>query len=141
MKLLLDTHAFVWADTAPEKLSARAASACQEPANQLLLSVASVWELQIKVMLGKLTLHKPLRRLIEDWIQQNGLTIVEVRLEHVLRLDAIPPLHKDPFDRLLVAQTLVENYTIVTHDREVARYQCRSFGRVWPKILPCDRSG
>src|SRR5579863_2858267 len=101
MKLLLDTHAFIWADSSPEKLSARAAAACQNPDNQILLSVASVWELQIKLGLGKLTLHQPLGNLIEDWKRRNGLAVVEVRLEHVLRLDSIPMFHKDPFDRLL----------------------------------------
>jgi PIN domain nuclease of toxin-antitoxin system len=122
VKLLLDTHAFIWADSAPEKLSARAAAACRDHDNQLFLSVASVWELQIKLMLGKVTLHHSLRKIIEDWCRRTGLVVVEARLEHVLRLDSIPPVHKDPFDRLLVAQAFAEDYTIVTHDKEIARY-------------------
>jgi PIN domain nuclease of toxin-antitoxin system len=64
--------------------------------------------MQIKVMLGKLTLHKPLRQMIVDQVQQNGMQVLPVNLEHVLRLDTLPSLHKDPFDRLLVAQAMVE---------------------------------
>ena len=122
MKLLLDTHAFLWADNEPDKLSARAKAACEDAGNVLLLSTASVWEIQIKVMLGKLTMRKPLRVLLEDWRRGSSLGILSVQLEHVLRLDSLPPLHKDPFDRLLVAQTLVEDCSLVSQDPAVAQY-------------------
>jgi PIN domain nuclease of toxin-antitoxin system len=102
MKLLLDTHTFIWWDGTPSELGSQARAACFDPGNELLLSVASVWEMQIKVMLGKLTLRKPLRQLISDQVQQNGFGVVAVSLEHVLRLDSLPSHHKDPFDRLLV---------------------------------------
>jgi PIN domain nuclease of toxin-antitoxin system len=117
MKLLLDTHAFVWADGEPEKLSSRAKAACEDPANELVLSAVSVWEMQLKLMLGKLTLRKPLRPLIMDWVEQNGLVIWPIQLEHVLRLDTLTSHHKDPFDRLLIAQAMTEGCSIVSHDR------------------------
>jgi PIN domain nuclease of toxin-antitoxin system len=122
MKALLDTHAFIWWTVAPVRLGPRASSVCSDPANQLILSVASVWEMQIEAMLGKLTLHKPLRQMIADQVQRNALEVLPVNLEHALRLDSLPSLHKDPFDRLLVVQALVEDCSIVTHDRAIAQY-------------------
>jgi len=122
MKILLDTHAFIWADAEPQKLSASAKAACEDPANQLFLSTVSVWEMQIKVMLGKLTLRGPLRLVIQDWIQQSGLAIWPMNLEHVLHLANLPSHHKDPFDRMLVAQALVEGWDIVSHDPAISQY-------------------
>ena len=87
MKLLLDTHAFIWWDEDPSRLGRAASAACFDPTNELVLSVASVWEMQIKVMLGKLSLRKWLSQLIADQIQQNGLEILAINLEHILRLD------------------------------------------------------
>jgi len=122
MKLLLDTHAFIWADAEPQKLSASAKAACEDPTNQLILSTVSVWEMQIKMGLGKLTLRAPIRLLLEDWIQQSGLTILPVNLEHVLHLSNLPSHHKDPFDRMLVAQALAEGWEIVSHDSAFRQY-------------------
>ena len=122
MKLLLDTHTFIWWDMAPQQLGPQAKPACFDSANELVLSVASVWEMQIKVMLGKLTLRKPLRQLVTDQVQQNGLIVLPVNLEHALRLDSLPSHHKDPFDRLIVAQALVEGWPVVSHDPAVAQY-------------------
>jgi PIN domain nuclease of toxin-antitoxin system len=86
------------------------------------LSVASVWEMQIKVMLGKLTLRKALRQLVMDQVQQNGLIVAPVNLEPVLRLDTLPSHHKDPFDRIIVAQALAESWPVVSHDPVIAQY-------------------
>jgi PIN domain nuclease of toxin-antitoxin system len=122
MKALLDTHAFIWWTIDPARLGPQADRVCFDPANQLVLSVASVWEMQIKVMLGKLTLHTPLRQMITDQVQKNGLEVLPINLEHVLRLDSLPPLHKDPFDRLLIAQAMVENCSLITHDQLIAQY-------------------
>jgi PIN domain nuclease of toxin-antitoxin system len=122
MRLLLDTHAFIWADNEPEKLSPGAKAACEDSANELILGVASAWEMQLKIMLGKLTLRKPLRPVIEDWIQQNTIVMLPVHLEHVFHLDTLSSHHKDPFDRLLIAQAMAEGLAIVTHDRTFARY-------------------
>jgi PIN domain nuclease of toxin-antitoxin system len=122
MRLLLDTHVFIWADDQPEKLSSQARASCEDPANELILSVASVWEMQLKIMLGKLALRKPLRLVMENWADQNAILILPVRVEHVLRLDTLPNHHKDPFDRLLIAQAITEDSTIVTHDQAFRGY-------------------
>lgn len=122
MKLVLDTHAFIWWDVAPQQLGSQARTACFNTENELVLSVASVWEMQIKVMLGKLTLRKPLRQLVTDQVQQNGLIILPINLEHTLRLDSLPPHHKDPFDRLIVAQALTEGWPVISHDPTIAFY-------------------
>jgi PIN domain nuclease of toxin-antitoxin system len=122
MKILLDTHAFIWWTIDPDRLGPQAKRLCFDPTNRLVISVASVWEMQIKVMLGKLILNKPLRKMIDDQVQQNGLEILSVNLEHVLRLDALPSLHKDPFDRLLVALALAEGMDLISHDPAIAQY-------------------
>jgi PIN domain nuclease of toxin-antitoxin system len=122
MSLLLDTHAFIWWDGSPERLGPVARRACLDPAQELVLSVASVWEMQIKAALGKLTPRKPLRELLEDQIRRNGLRVLPVPLEAVLRLETLPAHHKDPFDRLIVAQALVEGWSVVSHDPLIARY-------------------
>jgi PIN domain nuclease of toxin-antitoxin system len=106
MKLLLDTQIFIWWAHQPEKLSPAALSALEDEANELLLSVASVWEMQIKVQLGKLKLSLPLKELIKNQQDTNDLTISPVALTYVLALDALPFHHKDPFDRLLIAQSI-----------------------------------
>ena len=122
MKRLLDTHAFLWADGEPAKLSATAKAACEDPAHVLLLSVVSVWEMQLKIILGKLAVRAPLRQIIQDWIRQSRLEILPLNLEHVLHLDSLPAHHKDPFDRLLIAQAQVEGCDIVSQDRAISRY-------------------
>lgn len=95
MKLLLDTHTFIWWDSETARLLPHALALCQDRQNVLLLSVVSVWEMQIKLQLGKLRLALPLKEIIE---------ILPVTLAHVLALENLPAYHKDPFDRLLVAQ-------------------------------------
>jgi PIN domain nuclease of toxin-antitoxin system len=90
MKRLLDTHAFLWADGDPDRLSPAAKAACEDPASELLLSVASVWEIQIKIQLGKLAVRAGLAQILEDSVQQSGLRILPVNLEHVLRLESLP---------------------------------------------------
>ena len=127
MKLLLDTHTFIWWDSAPHRLTPRVLDICQDPENVLLLSVASVWEMQIKLQLGKLKLGlsfacntKP--ELISSQQRINNFDILTVKLEHVLALDKLLPHHKDPFDRLLIAQADVENAFIVSQDPVFAQY-------------------
>ena len=125
MKLLLDTHIFIWWVDEPEKLSAAAISALEDEANELLLSVASVWEMQIKIQLGKLKLSLPLKELVKNQHETNDLTVSPVALTHVLALDALPFHHKDPFDRLLIAQSVKEELTIVTADSQFSAYSVK----------------
>jgi PIN domain nuclease of toxin-antitoxin system len=125
MKLLLDTHAFIWWDSEPEKLSPYARALCQDAENVLLLSVVSAWEMQIKSQLGKLKLKLPLAEIITGQQRTNNLTILPVTLDHVLALDKLPAHHKDPFDRLLIAQTNVEEVILVSGDPVFSQYSVK----------------
>lgn len=108
MKLLLDMHTFIWWDSEPAKLSPQVLVLCQDRQNVLLLSVVSIWEMQIKLHLGKLRLALPLKEIVESQRRTNGIEILPITLEHVVALENLPAHHKDPFDRLLVAQAIVE---------------------------------
>jgi PIN domain nuclease of toxin-antitoxin system len=124
MKLLLDTHTFIWMDSDPGRLSATAATALRDPANGVWLSVVSVWEMAIKADLGKLVLRQPLDQIVRDQ-QANGVQIIPVQLAHVLGVVGLPAAHKDPFDRLLVAQAVAEGMELVTADPVFAHYPVR----------------
>ena len=121
MKLLLDTHTFIWWDSEPEKLSQRALELCRNPTNILLLSIASVWEMQIKLQLGKLSLKLPLAQMINTQQQTNQLELLSITVSHVLALNTLPNIHKDAFDRLLVAQANIENVILISHDLTLAK--------------------
>ena len=121
MKLLLDSHTFLWWNNEPDKLSPRVLEMCKDSENALFVSVASIWELQIKFQLGKLRLYKPLAEIIRQE-QENGIDILSVEAPHVFALDSLPNHHKDPFDRLLVAQALVEGAVLVSADPLVKQY-------------------
>jgi PIN domain nuclease of toxin-antitoxin system len=122
MNLLLDTHTFLWWESQPEKLSARSFALCDDAKNQLVLSVASVWEMQIKVQAGKLRTRRPLEEMIHQEELENGLRILAIELPHVLALRDLPAHHKDPFDRLLVSQARVEGFAIVSADKALSDY-------------------
>lgn len=121
MKLLLDTHAFLWFFDTPDKLSPTVRAALADPANACFLSVVSVWEIQIKLALGKLALSQT----VEDAITlaiNDGLQILPAELNHVFGLSGLPRHHSDPFDRLLIAQALFEGLTLVTRDAKFRQY-------------------
>jgi PIN domain nuclease of toxin-antitoxin system len=122
MKVLLDTHAFIWWDSDPTKLSPQAHAACEDRVNVILLSVASAWEMQIKLQLGKLDLRLPLAEVIASQQQSNDIQVLPVVLGHVLALQDLPAHHKDPFDRLLIAQANVEEAVLISHDPVFAHY-------------------
>lgn len=122
MKLLFDTHTFIWWDSAPKKLSATALALCSDPLNQLVLSVTSLWEIQIKRQLGKLDLRRPLAEIVAHQQETNGVAILPIGQAHVLALDDLPSNHRDPFDRLLVAQAIVEGAALVTADPVLKSY-------------------
>lgn len=127
VKLLLDTHAFIWWYNDPKRLPAKVLSACQDKNNSLILSVASVWEMQIKAQLKKLHLGKPLSDIIHRQQQQNQLLIIPITLPLVLALDKLPLHHRDPFDRLLIAQALEENLLLVSNDNLIKSYSVSLF--------------
>ncbi|MEW6620019.1 MAG: type II toxin-antitoxin system VapC family toxin [bacterium] len=122
MKLLLDTHTFIWWDSEPTKLSVQVLALCQNRENMLLLSVASIWEMQIKLQLGKLKFSVPLKEIIETQQQTNNVKVLPVTLPHVLAVEKLPVYHKDPFDRLLIAQATVEEAVLVTGDPILTNY-------------------
>src|SRR6185312_2244570 len=107
MKLLLDTHTCMWWDSNPAQLSPIALAALTDPANEVWLSVTSVWEIVIKVQIGKLILRQPLADIIKRQMA-NRLRILVVAPEHALAVEGLPAIHKDPFDRMLIAQANVE---------------------------------
>jgi PIN domain nuclease of toxin-antitoxin system len=122
MRYLLDTHAFIWLDSIPVNLSAKVISICKDPANLLFISVASIWEMQIKINAGKLTLPKPLTDIIQWQRENNSIQILPVNLPHIFALDKLPVHHRDPFDRMLITQAQLENLTILSRDTEFAAY-------------------
>jgi PIN domain nuclease of toxin-antitoxin system len=121
VKLLLDTQLLLWAAGEPERLSARARKLLEDPRHEPLFSAASLWEIAIKRTLGRDDFQvepRVLRRALLD----NGYLELPVTSQHAVHLDALPPLHKDPFDRLLLAQAMVEGIPLLTADGQLARY-------------------
>jgi PIN domain nuclease of toxin-antitoxin system len=118
----LDTHAFLWWITEDRRLSARAREVMADGSNDLLLSAVSGWEIAIKASLGRISLPIPIDRFLSEQLQRNGIGTLPIEMSHALRVHALPLLHRDPFDRLLVAQALLEKLRILTSDRQVAQY-------------------
>jgi PIN domain nuclease of toxin-antitoxin system len=123
MKLLLDTHVFLWLRSEPEKVSSKALNLYQEPNNSVYLSIVSVWEMQIKRQIGKLDLNMPLQEIIEEQCETNNLQILPLRLKHIFGLQDLPLHHKDPFDRLLLVQSQIENLYLISSDSTLKLYQ------------------
>lgn len=121
MKLLLDTHLLLWAAGVPNRLSAATRKLIQDPANELLFSAASIWEVTIKRGLGRTDFQAD-PRLLRRGLLDNGYGELPILSEHVVAIDSLPPIHKDPFDRLLVAQATVEGITLLTADPVVMKY-------------------
>ena len=121
MKLLLDTHLLLWAAGQPQRLSAAARALIEDAANELFFSAASLWEIVIKQGLGRDDFRVD-ARVLRRGLLDNGYRELPVSSEHVIAVATLPPIHKDPFDRLLVAQATVEGITLMTADPAVARY-------------------
>ncbi len=119
MRVLLDTHAFLWAITGDSRLSPLAQRLFLDNPNVLLLSAASLWEIAIKVRIGKLPLPQPASRYLGEQFSRNAIEVLPVEAAHALRLFELPDLHRDPFDRLLVAQCQVEGLPLVTGDAQL----------------------
>ena len=121
MNFLLDTHLLLWAASAPERLSTKARSLLLAIDSRLVFSAASLWEISIKRTLGRTDFNVDPRRL---WrmLLVNGYTELAVNSEHAIAVNDLPPLHEDPFDRILVAQARVEGIVLLTVDKVVARY-------------------
>lgn len=122
MKLLLDTHTFLWLVDGSPNLSAAAAGALTDPSNDLFLSAASVWELAIKIGNGKLTLRDSIEDFVRKWTAAYQLTPVPVEIPHAIAVAKLASHHRDPFDRLLIAQAQVEAMTLVSGDAKLSLY-------------------
>jgi PIN domain nuclease of toxin-antitoxin system len=125
--LLLDTHAFLWWVSDDARLSARARTAITDAA-LVLVSVASCWEMAIKTSLGKLQLSQPVDRFLAEQLGINQFTLLPIELDHAAAVSTLPFHHRDPFDRLLVAQALYETLPIVSADPIFKKYKLK---RVW----------
>ncbi len=121
-EIVIGYHAFIWWDSEPERLLPNVLALCQNPENTLVLSVVSVWEMQIKLQLGKLKQSLPLSILIENQKTTNDIQLLSVELDHVLALEKLPSHHKDPFDRLLIAQANLEDFVVVSNDPIFKKY-------------------
>ena len=121
MKLLLDTHVLLWAAGNPDRLSADAQALLNDPETEPYFSVASIWEIAIKRGLGRDD-FKVEPRLLRRGLLDNGYSELSIFSEHAVAVDGLPGIHKDPFDRLLVAQAMVEGITLLTSDAMVSQY-------------------
>lgn len=121
MKMLLDTHLLLWAAGVPEKLPSRARTLLDDPSIQPIFSSASIWEIAIKSHLGRVDFQVDVR-LLRRGLLDNGYGELAIGSEHAVAAAALPPLHKDPFDRMLVAQSQTEGILLLTADSFVAAY-------------------
>jgi PIN domain nuclease of toxin-antitoxin system len=123
VKLLLDTHVLLWSASDPDRLSAEARTAIEDGTQEVLVSTVSAWEIAIKQSLGKLDLPQPAAAWLPEVLRRSGFEVAPVGLSAALRVGALPWHHRDPFDRMLIAQALEDGYTIVTHDDALTPYR------------------
>jgi len=121
MKYLLDTHVLLWFLSQQNKISSQVLEQCSDPANQPYFSLTSIWEIQIKHQLGKLTLDIPIQKIIHTANEKNILSL-DIKEQHILLLDNLPYHHKDPFDRLIIAQAKAEKMTLISADKIIKQY-------------------
>ena len=122
MKLLLDTHAAIWFVTDNKQLPKSSKQLIENPENHCFISIATLWEMGIKYSLGKLKLKAELNKIFELFFD-SGLILIPITPEHILTNTILPFLHRDPFDRLIIAQAKREGYTIISKDREFENYE------------------
>ena len=128
MRLLLDTHSFLWFTSNDSKLSDVAYAAIKHVNNEVFVSIASVWEIAIKVSIGKFDLRKPVDEFVEEQLESAGIELLNISVTHVAAVSHMPFHHRDPFDRLLIAQAKVENLSLVSVD---AKFDVYGVTRIW----------
>jgi PIN domain nuclease of toxin-antitoxin system len=128
MRVLVDTHVFLWWVEGDRALPAKARAALADQENECLISLVSAWELAIKAGLGKLKLALPVKRYVVEHVAANGFRMLDIQMAHVGRVETLDPHHGDPFDRLLIAQALEEKLPVVTADPVFRRYGVK---RIW----------
>jgi PIN domain nuclease of toxin-antitoxin system len=127
MRILLDTHTFIWFIEGNEQLSDAARQLIEEPSNQIFLSVASQWEMIIKISLGKLKLASPFETLIPKMMRDNDISLLNIAFEQLVALSQLPLYHRDPFDRLLIAQAITEQCVLISKDAIFTAYPVKLF--------------
>lgn len=128
MKYLLDTHTLLWFLKGDKKLSDKARQLIDSPRNSKFLSIVSLWEIAVKVSLGKLVLDKPFERLFPEQLHFNRIQILDITVDSLIKLTTLPFHHRDPFDRLIIAQALVEELPIIGTD---AAFDAYGISREW----------
>jgi len=126
LRILLDTHIFLWALFEPTKLSSSLAEMYQDRQNTFFLSLVSIWEIQIKLQLGKLTFDIDLQKVITEQLNAGYIEILPIKLEHIFNVQSLPFHHKDPFDRLLISQAIIEDLFLASSDSMISAYSVRS---------------
>lgn len=127
MRLLIDTHIFIWYISNDSKLSTTARTLIDDENNEILLSIASIWEMAIKYSLGKLCLVIPFECLIPQQLDINAIELLHIDINHLVVVSTLPFHHKDPFDRLLIAQAIAEKLPIISADSAFDNYLIRRF--------------
>jgi PIN domain nuclease of toxin-antitoxin system len=128
MKVLLDTHAFLWLISGDDRLSKTAKKTFLEPGNILFFSAASLWEICIKISLGKLSLKSGWLQTVQDEMKINAILWLSIEMPHCVELSHLPFHHRDPFDRMLVAQAMVEDMQLLSRDNRLSSYGIK---RIW----------
>src|SRR3972149_12130605 len=127
MKVLLDTHTFLWWITADNRLSSSAREFITNGDNELFLSAATGWEIAIKAQLGRIKLPKEPHSFIAEQLRLNVIQSLPIHMSHALHIYSLPNHHRDPFDRLIIAQAQLENLPILTTDPQIAKYKVKVF--------------
>lgn len=125
MKVLLDTHVLLWFLNGDKKLNKQQKEIIESPKNLKFVSIATLWEISIKLSLNKLKLPLDLKAFIQ-LIDQNGFLILPIELEHIIEISNLEFIHRDPFDRILIAQSLVEKLTLLTNDENIMKYDIKT---------------
>ncbi len=127
MNLLLDTHVFIWFINGDKQLSAAAKKRIENRMNKSFISIASIWEIAIKIRLGKLQLNASFDK-VRDKIRDNGFELLPISFEHTALLTILPMHHRDPFDRMIIAQAIIEKMTILSKDGNFKKYRVKLIG-------------
>ncbi|MGB5745539.1 MAG: type II toxin-antitoxin system VapC family toxin [Desulfobacterales bacterium] len=123
MKYLLDTHAFLWFVSDDNKLSPKAKSIIKDHNNEIYFSAASAWEISIKIRLGRLTMEENLEPFIVAQLAENNFQTLSITILHSIYTSKLPEIHKDPFDRMIIAQSKAENMSLISKDKNIKKYK------------------
>lgn len=124
-RYLLDTHIYLWLNNEPENLPKTIDKIVQDDNNELIISMATLWEIQIKYQLGKLILPRPFKEMVDEIITEKLYTILPINERHILNLQNLEYFHKDPFDRIIISQAMIDDLTLLTVDEHIIKYPIR----------------